>query len=204
MIMALHNRVAAMGRELAAADRIPYTAHVAPTVVRTAFGDYLQVFRLGGTSFESNDDEELNNWHERLNVLWRNVASPNIALWTQVIRRRAPIAAEHEAPGQRPPARFFADSLHAKYRRRLTNETLMINDVYLAVVHRPTSGVATGWVSKALVKMRRDGSSRVYADALDTCEKLVQTFSASLARYEPDILGIYRSGNIWCSSLLEY
>jgi type IV secretion system protein VirB4 len=33
------------------------------------FGDYLQVFRLGGASFESNDDAELNNWHERLNVL---------------------------------------------------------------------------------------------------------------------------------------
>ena len=67
-------RAAALHREFATADRIPYTAHVAPTVVRTAFGDYLQVFRLGGASFESSDDEELNNWHERLNVLWRNVA----------------------------------------------------------------------------------------------------------------------------------
>src|SRR3984885_597284 len=204
LIMPTLKHATALRREFTTADQIPYTAHVAPMVVKTAFGDYLQAFRLGGSSFESSDDEDLNNWHERLNVLWRNIASPNVALWTQVIRRRAPIAAEHEAPGQRPPARFFADSLHAKYRRRLANETLMINDVYLAVVHRPTSGVATGWVSKALVKMRRDGSSRVYADALDTCEKLVQTFSASLARYEPDILGIYRSGNIWCSSLLEY
>jgi type IV secretion system protein VirB4 len=38
-------------------------------VVKTAFGDYLMVFRLGGASFECNDDVELNNWHERLNVL---------------------------------------------------------------------------------------------------------------------------------------
>ncbi len=27
---------------------------------------------------------------------------------------------------------------------------------------------------------------------------------ASLARYEPDLLGVYRDENIWCSSLLEY
>jgi len=62
-------RTAAIRREFTAADRIPYTAHVAPTVVRTVFGDYLQVFRLGGVSFESNDDAELNNWHERLKSL---------------------------------------------------------------------------------------------------------------------------------------
>ena len=49
------------------------------------------MFRLGGASFESRDDEEINNWHERLNVLWRNVGSPNVALWTQVIRRRASV-----------------------------------------------------------------------------------------------------------------
>jgi len=62
-------RTAAIRREFLEADRIPYAAHVAPTVVRTVFGDYLQVFRLGGASFESNDDAELNNWHERLKSL---------------------------------------------------------------------------------------------------------------------------------------
>ena len=46
-------RTAAIRRELAAADRIPYTAHVAPTMVKTVFGDYLQVFRLVGASFET-------------------------------------------------------------------------------------------------------------------------------------------------------
>ncbi len=49
---------------------------------------YLQTFRLSGASFESADDETLNNWHERLNVTWRNIASPNVALWTHLIRRR--------------------------------------------------------------------------------------------------------------------
>jgi type IV secretion system protein VirB4 len=198
-------RTTAIRREFTTADRIPYTAHVAPTVVRTAFGDYLQVFRLGGASFESNDDEELNNWHERLNVLWRNVGSPNVALWTQVIRRRAGITAgSGETAAQRPSCGSFAGALHAKYRSRLANETLMINEVYLALVYRPTSGAATGLVSKILVRAQRDGSHLAVADALDACEKLAQTLAASLARYEPELLGTYQSGNAWCSSLLEY
>ena len=80
----------------------------------------------------------------------------------------------------------------------------MINEVYLAVVYRPTSGVATGLVSKVLARAQRDGPQWVLDDALDACGKLAQTLAASLARYEPDLLGTYRSGQVWCSSLLEY
>jgi type IV secretion system protein VirB4 len=201
--MLARKRTAAMSRELTAAERIPYTAHVAPTVVRTAFGDYLQVFRLGGASFESNDDEELNNWHERLNVLWRNVGSSNVALWAQVIRHRSGIS---RRPGETavPRDSTFAAALYEKYRNRIANETLMVNEVYLAVVYRPTSGAVTGLASKVLARTRRDGSLLAFADALDACEKLAQTLGASLARYEPELLGTYRSANIRCSSLQEY
>jgi type IV secretion system protein VirB4 len=140
-------RPSALHREISAAERIPYVAHVAPLIVRTAFGDYVQAFRLGGASFESSDDDELNNWHERLNVLWRNVASPNVALWTHVIRHRARI---DSGAAHGHIARDFADGLHDKYHHRLANETLMLNEVYLAIVYRPTAGVATSLVSKAL------------------------------------------------------
>src|SRR6266403_1573463 len=105
-------RDAALRRERPAAVRIPYTAHIAPDIVRTESGDYVQVFQLSGASFESADDVVLNNWHERLNVLWRNIASPNVALWVHVIRRR-----EHVYPtGTFPPG--FAHDLNAKYRMR--------------------------------------------------------------------------------------
>ena len=188
----------ALRRELTAAEQIPYTAHVSPTVVKTSFGDYLQVFRLSGASFETNDDQELNNWHERLNVLWRNIAGPNVALWSQVIRRREDLSQVGAPPGD------FADSLISKYRRRLSGETLMINEIYLAIVHRPTSGLATGLIGKALARTQRHAERIECADALDVCEKLAQTVAASLARYEPEILGLYRDDSLQCSSVLEY
>ncbi len=194
-------RPSALHREISAADRIPYAAHVAPSIVRTAFGDYVQAFRLGGASFESNDDDELNNWHERLNVLWRNIASPNVALWTHVIRHRARVDAT-AARGSKPSG--FADALHEKYHHRLATETLMLNELYLAIVHRPTAGMAAGLVSKALSRAQRAGSKIALNDALDACEKLTQTLLASLARYEPEPLAVYRAGNVPCSSLLEY
>ena len=199
--MASLRRPSALHREITAAERIPYVAHVAPFIVRTAFGDYVQAFRLGGASFESSDDDELNNWHERLNVLWRNVAGPNVALWTHVIRHRARIEA---AAAAGPRTQVFADDLHDKYHHRLANETLMLNEVYLAIVHRPTAGVATSLASKALARTQRAGAKIALTDALDACEKLSQTLLASLARYDPEILGVYQAGDVPCSSLLEY
>ena len=144
---------------------------MAPSIVRTAFGDYVQVFRLGGASFESSDDDELNNWHERLNVLWRNIASPNVALWTHS-SAIAPESTPAPAPSQQNREVFFADGLHRKYHHRLAHETLMLNEIYLAIVHRPTAGIATGLVSKALARAQRDGSKMALVDALDACEKL--------------------------------
>jgi type IV secretion system protein VirB4 len=81
-------RVALTKRELPVAVNVPYTAHVSEQVIKTRHGHYVQACRLTGISFESADDEQLNNWHERLNILWRNLASPNLAVWTHVIRRR--------------------------------------------------------------------------------------------------------------------
>ncbi len=155
----------ALRRERTAAERIPYTAHVAERVVKTALGDYLQAFRLGGASFESADDEQLNSWHERLNVLWRNLASPNIALWTHVVRR--PERAQQPVTA----GRGFVDILTTRYRERLAGETLMVNELYLALLYRPAAGLAAGMLSRALSRTRSVSSRLELADALDACAK---------------------------------
>jgi type IV secretion system protein VirB4 len=198
------SRSSALRREITAADRVPYVAHVAPHVVRTACGDYLQTFRLGGAGFETNDDAELNNWHERLNVLWRNIASPNVALWTHVVRRRAQIGSGGVAGSAPRRDHYFADRLHACYQQRICGATLMQNELYLSVLYRPAAGLATGLVSRALARTERHGAQRELDEALDACEKLSQTMSASLLRYEPELLGCYLDSKAWCSSLLEY
>ena len=190
-------------REIAAAERIPYSAHVATRVVRTVQGDYLQAFRLSGASFESSDDAQLNNWHERLNVLWRNIANPNVALWTHIIRRHARLVApEHGKPECQ--AGGFAEALHSRYQHRLRHETLMVNELYLSILYRPVAGKAAGFLSQVILRTQRDGRETALTDALDACEKLSQTVAASLARYEPESLGCYLQGGVWYSSLLEY
>ncbi len=191
-------RRSALRREQAVASHIPYSAHVAETLLKTSGGDFVQAFRLGGASFESADDDQLNNWHERLNVTWRNIASANVSLWVHVIRRRERFA------GEPVTDQGFAGRLAEKYQRRLATETLMVNDLYLSVVYRPVAGAATGLVSKALARSPRHRGQEDLEAAIDACAKLGQTVEASLARYEPEMLGIYCYGEKHYSRLLEF
>jgi type IV secretion system protein VirB4 len=190
--------LARVRHELTLASQIPYTAQVSEHVVRTRAGHYVQVLQLGGVSFECSDDADINAWHERLNVLWRNLASPQVAVWTHLIRRR-----DHSYPSG-TFTNAFAAALNDRYRQRVAGERLMRNDWYLSLVYRPTSGAATGLASKLLIRAQPQDARAELAEALEACEKLSQTVLAALDRYEPEPLGIYRRGGRPHSRVLEF
>lgn len=183
-------------RELPAAAHIPYTAQISPHVVMTPNGECIQTIRVEGASFESADDGDLNHWHERLNLLWRNIASPHIALWVHVVRRR------ERSRGAAPAGKGFADALAATYQARLAGEVLMVNDLYLSIVYRPLVGAAPGLMARLTRVRGVDPADEL--EALEACEKLAQQLTASLDRYEPRRLGVRNeSGRIY-SELLEF
>ncbi len=186
-------------RELLAGRHVPYTALVAPGVVRTAQGDCVQVFRLGGLAFESADDEAVNAWHERLNAVWRNLASPQLSVWVHVVRRR-----ECAYPAGELPAGFARD-LDARYRARLAGRTLMVNELYLSLVYRPQPNMVG---AAALALFRRSDAAtarREIAEALEACEKLGGQLSAGLAAYEPQALAVQAdAAGVARSDLLEF
>jgi type IV secretion system protein VirB4 len=191
-------RSTALRRELPAAMRLPYRAQVSPYILRTEGGDYVQCLRLGGASFESADDDVLNNWHERLNVLWRNIASANTALWVHVVRRRESVAATPPEDGG------FAAQLAGKYQALLTREVLMVNELYLSVVYRPVAGVAPGLLARLVARNQSRAYAAELADAIDASEKLAQTIESALARYEPERLSTYDLGGRRYSRVLEF
>ena len=188
----------ALRREMGLERYIPYRAHVAPAVLRTGDGDYLQILRLGGQSFESADTEQINGWHERLNVLWRNLAEPGVALWTHVVRRRAPLEALAAAPEQ------FAGRLLQRYLQHLSAERLMVNELYVSVLYRPAPGRAQRLLARLLERTRPADQAHELAAALEVCARLTRTLCASLVRYEPHLLTCYRESDRWYSEPLEF
>lgn len=172
-------------RDLAAATQIPYTAQLNPHIIATRVGHYLQVFKLAGAAFEATDSDALNNWHERLNILWRNIASPQVALWTHLIRRRDDHYPVHHYPQD------FARSLDAHYRERLARQTLRVNELYLSVIYRPHADGAEALAARLLTRRRHAlAPANEAADALEACAKLRQLLTESLQRYDPQPLAL--------------
>jgi type IV secretion system protein VirB4 len=171
-------------RELLVARHVPYTALVSPTVVRTGQGDYVQSFRVSGLAFESMDEESVNAWHERLNALWRNLATPQLAVWVHVLRRR-----ERGYPaGEFPPG--FARELNERYRARLAGETLMVNELYVSLVYRPQPTLVGAAALALFRRTDKQGLTREVSEALEACDKLRSQLMAGLAAYEPEALGV--------------
>ena len=161
-------------REASAASMIPLLVHVDEHVARTRAGDYVQSFRLAGASFESADDEDINSWHERLNVFLRNIASPNHAVWSHVIRHREPgYPGGRTVPG-------FAHDLEQRYRRKMAGERLMVNELYLSLVFRPQPTRIGNTALGILKKADPDGERSELADSLDECTKKRQELLAAL------------------------
>jgi type IV secretion system protein VirB4 len=178
--------------------RIPYTAHVSPSIVRTRAGDYVCAFRLAGIGFEAADEETLNHWHERLNILWRNLASPHVAFWTHLIRRRATTYPAGEfAPG-------FAADLNHHYRERFSRETLLINEWFVTLVYRPQANALSAFTLKAMARRDAGAQAQELTESLDACGKLADHMSAGLARYRPQRLSVYAHQGRHGSELLEY
>ncbi|HMN43827.1 MAG TPA: VirB4 family type IV secretion/conjugal transfer ATPase [Povalibacter sp.] len=184
-------------RELCASLRIPYTSQATASLVRTKAGDFVQVFRLQGGSFQSADDETLNQWHERLNLTWRNLASPQVAMWVHVVRRR------ERLEGAGTGGDTFAERLAHRYRQRLAGETLMVNELYLSIVYRPAVGVTAGLAARLMQRRNDVGMANATTEAIETSEKLAGAVLSSLDRYEPERLTAYCNGGRWYSPVLE-
>ena len=194
MLLKNHHRIL---KEEPAADNIPYRNHVTETIIKTQNG-YVMVFKLGGIGFENADDDQLNNWHERLNVFYRNIAKPNISIWQTIVRHREDSYPDGEfAPG-------FAHDLNEKYRQRIAHETLMVNDIYVAVVYRPQTNKLGTTAASFLNTVSKEAVRQEQEEALDECHKLQQHISTSLSRYDPEPLGVYKRGEHQFSTLLEY
>src|SRR5579875_1312003 len=119
-------------------DFIPFSTHVSSHVVKTTGGDFLITWRMEGLPFVGREEWELEHRHNSFNRLLQTLRAPdfvNVAFWSHDIRRRSRVA---HAPRFR---QVFNQQLSDGYFNKLSQETLMQNELYLTMLYRP---VVTG------------------------------------------------------------
>jgi type IV secretion system protein VirB4 len=182
-------------REVSVEEFVPYRAQIDPHTIVTKGGDYLQIVKLEGAAHEATDPEDVDTWKERLNTLLRNIASPQLCLWTTVVRR----------PGGEYPGGVYPDgfdgALNDRYRTRVASGAMMVNDIYLTLIYRPYVAKGSGWLFRMeknpnVLRERR-------AKALRALRETVSVVLTALERYRPRLLGTYDKNGVAHSELLE-
>lgn len=183
-------------QENSVSEFIPYRLHVDEHTLKTHDGDYLQVIKLNGIPFESANPDDIHLYKEQLNLMLRNIASEQVALWTHIIRRE-----KKEYIGG-DFSEGFDKSFNEKYASHISNNTLMVNELYLTICYRPSVHKATGFLSffakdKNTIQHDQSKSLRLFND-------VILTITHALSAYKPHILGTYTHNNILYSEVLEF
>ena len=177
---------------------IPYQTHVDEHTLKTRSGDYLQIIKLQGVAHESADPEQVLLWKEQLNLLLRNIASPELCLWTHVIRREQKVFPDGEF------SCAFDKALNDKYAAKVCQNQLMVNELYLTVIYRKSNAVQN-WFSN--INLFKSNGSKLnelaeQQQALSKINEVVATVVASLEAYQAQRLGVYVKQGVLYSELV--
>ncbi|RLV58381.1 VirB4 family type IV secretion/conjugal transfer ATPase [Parashewanella curva] len=178
-----------------ATEFIPYQTHVDEHTIKTHSGDYLQIVRLQGVAHESVAPEQVKLWKEQLNLLLRNIVSPNLCLWTHLVRKK------HQVFPQGQFECEFDRKLNDKYAAMVCQSQLMVNELYLSIIYRSPNQALSSWFGKAQ-KLTSEQLNEEITQAIDVLNEVVETVISSLSAYQPQRLGVYLKGNVIYSELL--
>ncbi|MDG4868608.1 VirB4 family type IV secretion/conjugal transfer ATPase (plasmid) [Guyparkeria sp. 1SP6A2] len=183
-------------RENEAAEFIPYSALIDERTVKTEGGDLIQVIKLDGIAHEAADDDDLEILKEQINILLRNIATPQVSLWSTIIRREETIY-----PGGEFTDGFDRD-LNEKYRAHVTRDRMMVNELYLSIIYRPESNAAGRWLRR--LERNREVMKEQLAESVEKLDEIAAMACSSLDRYGTHVLGVYRHNECIHSEVLEF
>ncbi|RKF23151.1 VirB4 family type IV secretion/conjugal transfer ATPase [Altericroceibacterium spongiae] len=173
-------------KEAQAGDRLPYTRLVDDQTIQLRDGSLMTALQVPGLLFETEDTDALNAHAATREVMLRSSLDARFVLYHHVIRRRVEVELDAQ----------FDDPLSAhidrRWREKLANGSLFINDQFVTLIRRPARGKA-GFAEKLGKMWQRRGKDEVGADPRDlrALRAAAQSFAASLGDYGARMLGDY-------------
>ncbi|PKB19061.1 type IV secretion system protein VirB4 [Novosphingobium kunmingense] len=185
-------------KEALAGERLPYEKMVDENVMLLRDGSVMIALAVPGLNFETADSDELNAHAASREVMLRSVLDSRLVLYHHVIRRRVHV--ELDAQFEDP----FAAHVDARWRNRLADGALYVNDQFITLVRRPTRGKA-GWPERIGRAFKRRGQDVFEADPGDVRALRAAAISiiATLGAYGARLLGDYDGASGTCSEPLE-
>lgn len=187
-----------IGREQQAGEHLPYARHLDDVTIETRDGMLMQTIRLSGFLFETADSDELNYRSELRDAMLRTIGNSQFAIYHHMVRRKAAATVDASFPDA------FSQRLDARWRGRLAQRQMYVNDLFLTIVHRPLQGrIGLADKIRAFLKPAGEATAATAANkrSLDAAR---EALLAALGSYGAATLSVYPTELGYRSEPLEF
>jgi type IV secretion system protein VirB4 len=192
-------------REKPISDFIPYKCHWDKNTILTKNNGLLQVIKVGGFSFETADDDDLDIRKGIRNSLLKNMASGNVTLYFHTVRRRKPIVEKSKDYSIDPTVRTskdFISYLEDEWQNKNSNSDLYFNELYVSILYQSDKeGAAI--IEYMFTKLRQKGNKSVWENDMremhESMGEMTTRVLNTLRDYDTKLLGVKKTKDgIFC------
>ena len=171
-----------LGRTAAPQDELTkFRMHVSDNVISMYDSYVLSVIEFDGVVYEAIADSVLETDFDALNLTYATTASEKagrVAFNTYLLRRKIEVDTKYEFKNK------FCQDFADRYLQRFNDRDYFENKFYIVLTLKYTETLD---------------------EAIDEMEELIVTFMKKLAKYQPEVLGVYKNEQgIECSRAYEF
>ncbi len=189
---------------------IPYKCHWDSNTILTKNNELLQVIKIGGFSFETADDEDLDIRKNIRNALLKNMTSGNIIIYFHTIRRRKPIIAGDNNYNLDPTVKMnhdFISYLSKEWHKKHEASESFFNELYVSILYKPDKAGAA-IVEYLLKKLQQTSNRSAWEHDMREMKESLHEMSTrvvnTLNDYDARLLGITKSEHGHYCEILEF
>lgn len=196
-------------KELNTSHYIPYKCHWNRNTILTKQNALLKVIKVGGYSFETADDEDLDIQKNMRNLLFKGMASGEIKLYFHTIRRRKPLGDDNVFKSDPSIQRKqdFVSYLNSVWTEKYKTFESFINELYITILYQPdTKGVAAleHWYKKLRQTSAKDAWDQDMRELHEKLDEMTQRVMGTFNKYDAEVLSVVeRQGCTYCE-ILEF
>ena len=183
-------------KEKSVAHFVPYKGYWDSNTILTKKNGLLQVIKVGGFSFETADDSDLDIRKNIRNSLFKNMASGNVTLYFHTIRRRKPVLqgnSEYSVDPTANTSKDFISYLEDKWHKKNASNASYFNELYVSILYEPDKeGAAI--VQYLFTKLRQKSNREVWENSMREMHESLQEMTTrvlnTLRDYDTELLGV--------------
>lgn len=143
---------------------VPYKGYWNKNTILTKNNGLLQIVKIGGFSFETADDSDLDIRKNIRNSLLKNMASGNVTLYFHMIRSRKPVMRRDLDYSVDPNAgggKDFISYLDDQWRKKYSTTDSYFNELYVSILYEPDKQGAA-YIEYTLSKIRQKSNQGIW------------------------------------------